>query len=109
MANDTRVSSSEFYLDTASFDEAAKLCKNLAEKMTLLKNDMDGKKSNLLFSWAGAGRDMFEKKYQVLSQQFADLSDDLRDISESIYQMEQEYIQADIDLAKALNGFGNRY
>ena len=87
MAKDTRVSGSEFYLDTASFDEA----------------------DNLMFSWAGAGRDMFEKKYRVLSQQFGDLSDDLRDISESIYQMEQEYIQADTDLAKALDGSDNRY
>jgi len=52
---------------------------------------------------------MFEKKYRVLSQQFGDLSDDLRDISESIYQMEQEYIQADTDLAKALDGSDNRY
>ena len=45
MAKETRVSGSEFYLDTASFDEAAKLCKDLAEKMTSLKNDMDGKKN----------------------------------------------------------------
>ena len=74
-----------------------------------MKNNMDGKKNNLMFSWAGAGRDMFEKKYRVLSQQFGDLSDDLRDISESIYQMEQEYIQADTDLAKALDGSDNRY
>lgn len=109
MASDTRVSSEEFYLDTASFDEAASLCKKLAEKMTSLKNDMDGIKSNLLFSWAGEGRDTFEKKYRVLSQQFGDLSDDLRDISESIYGMEQEYIQADTDLAKALEGINKRY
>ena len=33
MAKDTRVSGSEFYLDTASFDEAAKLCKDLAENI----------------------------------------------------------------------------
>ena len=109
MANTARVSESEFYLDTASFDEAAKLCKDLAEKMTSLKNTMDGKKLNLMFSWAGEGRDMFEKKYRVLSQQFGDLSDDLRDISESIYKMEQEYIQADTDFAKALDGSDNRY
>ena len=50
MAKDTRVSGSEFYLDTASFDEAAKLCIDLAEKMTSLKNNMDGKKNNLMFS-----------------------------------------------------------
>lgn len=106
---DTRVSDEEFRLDTASFDEAAKLCKTLAEKMGNLKNDMDGMKANLMFSWAGAGRNMFEKKYRVLSQQFGDLSDDLRDISESIYDMEQEYIQADTDLAKALEGKDSRF
>lgn len=109
MANNTQVSSNEFFLDTESFDEAATLCKDLAEKMTSLKNEMDGMKSNLLFTWAGAGRDMFEKKYRVLSQQFGDLSDDLREISESIYSMEQEYIQADTDLAKGLDGKSNRY
>ena len=105
----SKVSNEEFYLDTASFDKAASLCKQLAEKMSDLKDDMDGMKSNLMFSWAGKGRDMFEKKYRVLSQQFGDLSDDLMDMSESIYAMEQEYIQADTDLSKALDGVDSRY
>ena len=104
-----KVSDEEFYLDTAKFDEAASLCKNLAEKMSNLKDEMDGMKSNLMFSWAGLGRNMFEKKYRVLSQQFGDLSDDLMDLSESIYEMEQEYIQADTDLAKTLEGKEKRF
>lgn len=109
MAKDTRVSDGDFRLDTGSFDQAAKSCKEVAEKMESLKNEMDGMKANLMFTWAGAGRDMFEKKYRILSQQFGDLRDDLREISESIYNMEQEYIQADTDLAKALEGVDNRY
>lgn len=90
MAKDTRVSGSEFYLDTASFDEAAKLCKDLAEKMTSLKNNMDGKKNNLMFSWAGAGRDMFEKKYRVLSQQFGDLEELLEEAATQYEKVEDE-------------------
>lgn len=99
----------EFYLHTKSFDETARLCKELTEKMESLKGELEEKKDELLFSWAGEGRDMFEKKYRVLSQQFCDLSDDLREISEGIYEMEQEYIQADTDLAKSLDGKQNRY
>ena len=109
MAKDTRVSDGDFRLDTGSFDQAAKSCKEIAEKMDSLKNEMDSMKANLMFTWAGAGRDMFEKKYRILSQQFGDLRDDLWEISESIYDMEQEYIQADTDLAKALEGVDNRY
>lgn len=44
MAKDTRVSGSEFYLDTASFDEAAKLCKDLAEKWHRWRTIWMGKK-----------------------------------------------------------------
>jgi len=104
-----RVSDEEFSLDTSNFDYVAKLSKDLAEKMEELKSGMDAMKSNLMFSWAGEGRNIFEKKYRLLSQQFGDLSDDLREISESIYAMEEEYIQADTDSAKALEGKSKRY
>lgn len=106
---DSRVSDEEFSFDTGHFDEAAKLCADLAKKMENLKNEMDGMRSNLLFTWTGEGRNMFEKKYRILSQQFGDIGDALRDISESIYDMEGEYIQADVDLAKTLDGVDNRY
>ncbi len=105
----SRVSDQEFKLDTSSFDEVAKACKDLAEKMESLKQEMDDYKTRLMFSWAGEGRNMFEKKYRVLAQQFGDLSDSLRDMSEEIYSKEQAYIQADTDSAKALEGVTNRY
>jgi len=104
-----RASDEEFFFDTGKFDEAARLCKSLSEKMAALRNEMDRMKNDLMFSWAGAGRNVFEKKYRILNQQCGDLSDSLRDIAESIFSMEQEYIQADMKLAKALDGIDSRY
>lgn len=104
-----RVSSDVFYLDTKGFDDVAKASRKLAEKMENLKNELDSMKCDLMFSWAGEGRNTFEKKYRVLSQQFGDIGEELREISETIYEKEQEYIQADTDLAKNLEGVTNRY
>ncbi len=106
---DSRVSASEFSLDTSSFDSVVELSRSLSEKMGDLKNDLDNLKNNLMFSWAGDGRNAFEKKYRLLSQQFGDLRDDLRSISEGLLKIEEEYIQADTDLAKALDGEDSRY
>lgn len=104
-----RVSDEEFSLDTSNFDSAAEISKDLSEKMEALRDEMDGMKNELMFSWAGEGRDIFEQKYRLLSQQFKDLSDDLREISESILEAEETYRQEDTDLAKALEGIDNRY
>ena len=105
----TKVSAQEFSLDTSNFDFVVKLSRDLAEKMAELRNDLDGVKSNLMFVWSGDGRNTFEKKYRLLSQQFGDLKDDLREISEGLLKMEEEYIQADTDLSKSLDGKDSRY
>lgn len=105
---DTRVSNAEFNLDTSSFDNIINSCKNLASTMGDLRSDLDNLKNELMFTWAGKGRDTFEKKYRLLSQQFQDLKDDLYDVSESLLKIEEQYIQADTDLAKALDGVDNR-
>ena len=104
-----RVSAEEFSLDTTNFDETAELCSKLAEKMENLRGEVDSMKSNLMFYWAGKGRNTFEKKYRLLSQQFGDIGEDLREIAEGIYSMESDYIQADTDSAKALEGKDERY
>lgn len=104
-----RVSDQEFYLDTSNFDSVIELSRSLSEKMGDLKNNLDNLKIKLLSSWVGDGKNAFEKKYRLLSQQFGDLRDDLRNISEELLKMEEEYIQADTDLAKALDGTTNRY
>lgn len=106
---DTRVSADEFSLDTSGFAGFISKADGLADKMAELKNELDSLKNELMFSWAGKGRNTFEKKYRLLSQQFGDLREDLRDIAEGLKEMEQEYIQADVDLSKALDGEDSRF
>lgn len=103
------MSADSFSLDTSNFDAVIEKARKLADKMATLKNEMDGQKSNLLFSWAGNGRNTFEKKYRLFSQQFGDLKDDLYEIAESLLEIEEKYIQADTDAAKALDGKTSRY
>ncbi|HIR00329.1 MAG TPA: WXG100 family type VII secretion target [Candidatus Scybalocola faecavium] len=104
-----RVSGEVFHLDTKSFDQVITSTQDLADLLGDLKNNMDRMKDNLMFSWAGDGRNTFEKKYRLLSQQFGDLRDEVREISQGLIEMEEAYIQADTDLAKALDGKDSRY
>ena len=103
------MSADSFSLDTSNFDAVIEKARKLAEKMATLRNEMDGLKSNLMFTWAGNGRNTFEKKYRLFSQQFGDLKDDLYEIAESLLEIEEKYIQADTDAAKALDGKTSRY
>lgn len=105
----TRVSDAEFHLDTDAFDAVITSTQELAQLLADMKNDLDGLKDDLMFSWAGEGRNSFEKKYRILSQQFGDLRDEVREISEGLIDMEQAYIQADTDLAKSMEGKDSRY
>lgn len=107
--SDTRVSQEDFTLDTSSFDAVYKHSKELAERMRDLKNDLDQVKDDLVSNWVGEGQRTFEKKYRVLSQQFGDLRDDLWERSEELLKKEEAYIQADVDLAKTLDGKDSRY
>lgn len=111
MSNTTKtpVSAEEFSLDTSNFKEVYNLADSLADRMAELKNELDNLEKNLMFTWAGKGRNTFEKKYRLLSQQFGDLKDDLRDIAEGLLTMEEQYIQADTDLSKSLDGIDSRY
>lgn len=103
------MSADSFSLDTSNFDAVIEKARTLADKMATLRNEMDGLKSNLMFSWAGNGRNTFEKKYRLFSQQFGDLKDDLYEIAESLLQIEEKYIQTDTNAAKALDGKTSRY
>lgn len=101
--------SNEFYLDTSGFDAAIDLSRKLAKNLDDLKNDLDKKKGVLMTTWAGDGRNEFEKKYRILSQQFGDISDALWAIYEELMSKEEAYIQADTDLAKTQEGKSRRY
>lgn len=105
----TKVSAGEFELDTSHFDDFITESSKLAEKMENTKNDLDSMKNEIIQTWVGKGRNMFEKKYRLLSQQFGDLSDELRQISEDLLAIEEAYIQADTDLSKSIEGKDSRY
>ncbi len=94
----------DFTLDTSNMSSVAESCKNLAERMRKLKQDLDNAKIDAVTKWAGDGCNMFQKKYHYLIQQLSDITDDLFDISESIYNAEDSYIQADMDAAKTMDG-----
>lgn len=104
-----RASSDEFLLDISGFDAVITGSKTLADKMRDLKGQMDGVELTLMSSWAGEGRNTFEKKYRVLAQQFDDLTDDLFQISEDLLKIEEQYIQADTDMAKTEKGRDSRF
>lgn len=98
-----------FSLDTSSFDDVIKKAKSLAETMADLRDEMDRLKTDLMTTWSGKGRNTFEKKYRLLSQQFSDLKDDLYEIAESLLSIEEKYIQADTDIAKTMDGKTSRF
>ncbi len=104
----TRDNLDDFTLKTESMGEAAKQCKEMAEKMRGLKGDLVSAKDSLLSVWVGDGRNAFEKQFRLLLQQFSDIIDDTWDMYEEIIREEGEYIQADTDAAKKLDGKDSR-
>ncbi|CBK73077.1 hypothetical protein CIY_00900 [Butyrivibrio fibrisolvens 16/4] len=49
------------------------------------------------------------KKYRVIVQRLKDINDDMEKIADTILEAEAQYISADMELAKALEGDQNRY
>ncbi len=94
----------DFVLNTRSMDTSAKSCQELAERMKTLKDELNAEKDNILFFWEGKGCNEFEKQYRLLVQQLSDITDNLWDTGEKILTAEQDYIQADTNAAKALDG-----
>lgn len=91
---------SDFELDTSSMDTAAGKCQDLAEKMKDLKYDLEGEKESLMWSWSGEGGNEFEKQFRRLLQQLSDITESLWEMGEEILEAEEAYIQADTNAAK---------
>ncbi len=102
-------SSSDFKLNTEKFSSIAHKAKKLAEKLEDAHTVCDKNIDTAYFSWAGKGRNEFEKKYRIFEQQFSDLKNSLWDVYESIIAAENSYIQGDVDSAKQLDGKTDRY
>ncbi len=96
-----------FTLDTGNMDAVAQACEKLAEHMRNARWIMDESKENLLTVWDGEGASTFKTKYQMLTTQLADLTEEMHDMAESIYAAESSYIQTDVDAAKQLEGVFN--
>ena len=97
-----------FSLDTSSMQDIIVSSKSLAEQMSELKNDLVAIETDLLFHWVGAGRNTFEKQFHLLTNEFADINEDIWDIYEALVAAEGEYLQADVDIAKSEEGVQNR-
>lgn len=98
----------DFQLNTDKMAETAEQCKALADKMNALRAELREAKDSLLFTWAGEGRNEFEKQFRLLDQQFSDIVDDTMNMYEEILAKEEAYIQADTDAAKQLEGADTR-
>ena len=105
----THLSQKDFDLFTGRFNETAEELKKIYKTMTELKVNLDLKQNKLLPTWFGKGRNEYEKKYRLIVQRLTDINDDLEKIADTILEAEAEYISADMELAKALEGDQNRY
>lgn len=94
----------DFELNTGNMAKTAEQCKTVADKMNALRAELRESKDALLFTWAGEGRNEFEKQFRLLDQQFSDIVDDTMNMYEEILSKEEAYIQADTDAAKQLEG-----
>ena len=98
----------DFTLNTKNMAQTAEQCKSMADKMSALRAELREAKDSLLFTWAGEGRDEFEKQFRLLDQQFSDIVDDTMNMYEEILAKEEAYIQADTDAAKQMAGADTR-
>lgn len=98
------MTSGDFKLDTSNFASTAKSCQELYQRLQDYRNELEHAKNALLATWAGEGRNEFEKQYRLLNQQFSDIIDDTKDMYEKIISAEESYIQADTDAAKQESG-----
>lgn len=103
------VTQAEFNLDTKRMSDATQKCETLVKKMRDLRSELEKTKNDLLFSWAGYGRNEFEKQYRILNQQFSDMIDDTWEMYENLIAAEESYIAADVEAQKALDGVDRKF
>lgn len=104
MSEVKQVSDGDFQLDTSGMSMVADQCKQLAEQMSTLKDDLVSAKDALLWTWVGEGRNEYEKQFRLLVQQFSDIIGDTWNMYEKLLSAEENYLQADTNAAKQLEG-----
>jgi len=84
-----------FILDTKNMSAVADMCKALYEKMQSLERELKSSRDVLMEEWAGKGAKEFSRQFELLSRQFGDIKEGLRETRESIVNSEDAYIEAD--------------
>lgn len=98
------MSKENFRLDTKSMAEAAHNCEKLAKKMNGMYHTIESEKNKVLVHWLGEGSNEFQIKYHQISQQMRDLSINLLEVADAIKTAETSYIEADMKVAKSIEG-----
>ncbi len=66
------------------------------------KKDIENIVEKVFDNWKGQGRDAFEKDYRTLKSQLKDLEDVILDLRTGIIEAEEQYINADAEISKAI-------
>lgn len=88
-------------VDTSNFPEALSSIETMAKSMGELVDNLNDYKADILENWVGKGRNQFEKTYKMVVRKLKDGRDITWDVYENLIAAQQEFIQADIDAAKA--------
>ena len=99
----------DFKLDTSAFANSANATKKLAEKLDEVIEKTDNAVDALFDSWAGQGRNAFEKKYHIFERQISDIRTGLWDLYEDIVEAEEKYIETDLKSEKGIDGVFSDY
>lgn len=99
----------EFKLNTKPFADAANATKRLAEALDGSIETTDNAINALYSTWAGKGRNSFEKKYKIFEHQISDIRKGIWDLYDDIVTSEEDFIQTDLDAAKQLDGVNQDY
>lgn len=99
----------DFKLDTSAFAESANATKALTEELDTVIEKTDNAVNALFDSWAGQGRNTFEKKYHIFERQISDIRTGLWDLYEDIIEAEKSYIETDLKSEKSIDGVASDY
>jgi len=99
----------KFELDTKNMDSTIQSISDLARQTEELRGNFQEVLTSATYGWYGNGRTTFDKETHKLMQQFTDVSQMLYEIAEDLYTAAEAYYEADMQLAKAVDGKQNRY
>lgn len=102
-------SGDRFTLNLKAFDSTIQQFQSLANFSSELQATFKHILERATDGWVGQSRKEFENKAYMLFQQCSDISEALFEVGETLLKSSEAYMQADVDLAKTMDGKSNRY